>query len=110
MGKFKLSWVLAFFLCVLTSFVSVAQGRNLTGTVRDDKGSPLVGATVIIKESNTSATTDANGHFSIAVPSNGRTLVISFVGMQSQERAIGNATDVSISLASATATLSDVVV
>ncbi|HEX8315610.1 MAG TPA: carboxypeptidase-like regulatory domain-containing protein, partial [Flavisolibacter sp.] len=71
---------------------------------------PLVGATVTVKGTSVATTTSDSGRFSISVPPNGRTLVVSYVGMQSQEVAIGTGSTVSVSLAGTSGTLTDVVV
>lgn len=110
MGKANFSWVLAIFLCVLSSSTSFAQGRNVTGTIKDERGAALSGATVLVKNSNVSTTSDANGLFSINVPANGKTLVVSYVGMQNQEFPLGSSNVVDISLAASSTTLNDVVV
>ncbi len=59
-----------------------AQTRTITGKVTDEKGSPLAGATITASGSNTKTTSNAEGNFSITVPSTTRSLVISYVGYQ----------------------------
>jgi hypothetical protein len=55
--------------------------NSVYGTVRDERGQPLSGATIGIKGTRTATTTDANGNFSIQAPGNGdNTLVVSYVG------------------------------
>src|SRR5437764_7482677 len=74
-------------LCVsCISIITFAQqGKRVTGTVTDDKQLPLVGATVSVKGSKISTTTDAIGKFSLTVPDNTQTLVVTYVGMQNRE-------------------------
>src|SRR5690242_4385566 len=95
-------------LCATLLFtVSFAQ-RTISGTIYDEKHDPVVGATVSVKGTLVATTTDATGKFTIGVPANGRTLVVSYVGMQSKEVAIsGNS--MSVTLSAANNTLSDVV-
>jgi TonB-linked SusC/RagA family outer membrane protein len=97
-------------LATLLFFISSwSQGRTVTGTVTDDKGSPLSGATVSAKNSTVSTSTNASGGFTLSVPASARTLVVSYVGMTSQEVPVGNGS-LSIRLSASSATLNDVVV
>ncbi|HEY1113674.1 MAG TPA: carboxypeptidase-like regulatory domain-containing protein, partial [Chitinophagaceae bacterium] len=110
MRKYLLSGVLPVFLSMFFFLSSLAQERVLTGTVRDDKQAPLAGATVSVKETKAMTTTDANGQFSIRVGANGKTLVISYVGMEAREVAIGSSNTVNASLVPTGTTMTDVVV
>jgi TonB-linked SusC/RagA family outer membrane protein len=87
-----------------------AQSNPVTGTVRDEKGNPLTGATVSAKGSNVSTTSDAKGNFTINLPPGGKTLLISYVGMQSAQQTISGATAGTIVLKASAANLGDVVV
>jgi TonB-linked SusC/RagA family outer membrane protein len=61
------------------------QPTPVTGTVTDENGEPIIGATVMVKGSSIGTITDVNGKFSLAnVPEDG-VLVFSFVGMRTQE-------------------------
>lgn len=63
-----------------------AQTKHITGKVTyADDGQPVAGAAVIIKGTTSGVSTDADGNFSISVPNNYKTLVVSFVGMQTAE-------------------------
>src|SRR5687767_12598402 len=74
-----------------------AQSKSVTGKVTDAAdGSPLPGVTVTVKGSTVAAQTQADGSFRIEVPQSARTLVFSFVGHQTQEVDISNASSVSI--------------
>ena len=110
MRKYLLSGVLPVFLSMFFFLSSLAQERVITGTVRDDKQAPLAGATVTVKETKAMTSTDANGQFSIRVGATGKTLVISFVGMESREVAIGSSNTINTSLAPTGTTMTDVVV
>jgi len=65
---------------LIFSITCMAQDRQVTGIVRDEKNLPLDGATVSIKNGTTSVVTKADGKFQIKVPSGKTTLIISFVG------------------------------
>ena len=99
------------FLCLaLVSNMAQAQDIHVKGTVTDEKGLPAANATVAIKNSKTGVTTDANGAFSIDVPSQQTVLQISFLGYQTQEIVVGNKTNLSVNLAVSSSQLNDVVV
>ncbi len=84
-----------FLLIVLFVFVGVstllAQTRIITGTVTSavEGEGPIPGVTVQVKGTTIGAVTDLNGKYSISVPQNATTLVFSYIGMKSQEVAIG---------------------
>ena len=65
------------------SVASVQQTQQATGHVEDSQG-PLIGATVMEKGTNNGTVTDFEGNFSLNVKP-GATLVISYVGYESQE-------------------------
>ena len=95
---------------VLFFTASWSQGRTVTGTVLDDKNSPLSGATVTVKGTTISTSTNQEGAFRLQAPTTARILLVSFVGMQTKEVPVGNGNNVSISLTGGTTTLNDVVV
>lgn len=85
------------FLLISTSIV-VAQ-TTVTGLVSSTEGEPLIGASIVIKNSNQGTVTDFNGNFSIEVPDvNGTTLVFSYTGYQDQEILLNGQTNLSIAL------------
>ena len=67
-----------------------AQVSKVTGTVTShEDGLPVVGASVLVKGTQVGTVTDIDGNFTITnVPSSAGTLVISFIGMKTQEVAI----------------------
>ena len=103
-------------LCFLAvGLLQEVSGQNLpvTGTVTNKvNGEPLLGATIQVKDSKTSTTTDAQGRFSIMVPKAGVSLLISYTGMKQVEIKISDpAAALTVQLEeSATTTLTDVVV
>ena len=64
-----------------------AQVRKVTGTVTSEEdGLPVVGASVLVKGTTVGTVTDIDGNFTISnVPSSAGTLVVSFIGLQTQE-------------------------
>ncbi len=69
----------------------VKDGIKITGTVKDEEGAPLPGATVAVKGSTGGTVTDFDGKYTLEIPAGGKpVLVFSFVGMKPQEVAVGN--------------------
>ncbi|RYE27080.1 MAG: TonB-dependent receptor [Sphingobacteriaceae bacterium] len=87
-----------------------AQNRTVNGTVFDEKGVTLPGASVTVKNTKISAGTDLNGNYSITVPTGSTTLVFSFIGSTPQEITIGNKTSINVTLKSTSTSLNEVVV
>ncbi len=83
---------------------------NITGVIKDDKGEPLPGVAVKIKGTNTGTVTDVNGVFRLNLPTGNETLVISYIGFNSQEVAVAGKTQLNIVLESSTSKLNEVVV
>ena len=84
--------------------------KELSGSVKDTKGMPLPGVTVIVKGTTTGTVTDNDGKFSLSVPVETKILVFSFVGMKMQEITITDKSSFNIALEEETIGLDDVVV
>jgi TonB-linked SusC/RagA family outer membrane protein len=82
----------------------------LKGRVINEKGEPVAGASVSVKNSNTGTVTDKNGEFSLDVPDGNVTLIVSYVGYESQELAIGNTRSFVVSLKLSSEQLGEVVI
>lgn len=106
----KLLFLTSLFLC-LTS-ISWAQSRKLTGhVVASENGSNLSGASVTIKGTSKGVVTNAEGKFSIEIPSKGTSVVvINSIGYASQEIRVTTQTDLTVKLVTETKALDDVVV
>lgn len=83
---------------------------NIAGKVTNDKGEPLVGATVTEKGTKNTAVTKEDGNFTINTSETKAVLIISYVGYNSKELAVSNQTNVSIALLQTASNLNDVVV
>ncbi|MDR1720569.1 MAG: TonB-dependent receptor [Dysgonamonadaceae bacterium] len=88
---------------------AVAQTRQITGTVSDAEGNPLVGASVVVGGTSRGAITDENGQFSLAA-SEAQTLVVKFLGFRDNSVKIGKQTVLNITLEVDESVLEDVVV
>ncbi len=87
-----------------------AQTRTITGRITDSAGGPLSNVSVQIRGTNTGTSTDANGNYSISVPSANSRLVFSYTGMEAREVPVGNQATVNAQLQSSNASLGEVVV
>src|SRR6185437_1479186 len=97
-------------LCVLFTQAAFSQTKTVSGTVTDDKGAPIQGATITVKGTRAGTSTAVDGKFTLSVPSNATTLVVTSVGFSSQEVAIANQTSFSVTLTASQANLNEVVV
>lgn len=87
-------------LLMLVAFWSLCQGawaqggHTVKGVVVDPDGESVIGASIVLKTDKTRGTmTDLDGNFSIKLPSNESTLIVTYVGMKSQEvRAVAGRT------------------
>jgi len=111
-AKGKLALLVWSLLCMLMCGTSVYSQteKNITGTIKDDKGNLLPGASVTVKNTTIATRTDVNGKFSLNVPASAKSLVVTFVGMQEQDVTIGNKTTINVALSSVAATMADIVV
>ncbi len=85
------------------------QKNTIRGTVTDQAGEPIIGASIVIKGTSKGVVTDTEGRFTIDVP-NGSTLEVSCIGYEKRVVKVGAQRNVSITLAEDTKSLSDVVV
>ena len=67
--------------------LATAQVQTVTGTVTSEEdGLPIVGASVTVKGTQLGTATDMDGHFTIAnVPASAKSIVVSYIGMDTQE-------------------------
>ncbi|GGK70740.1 SusC/RagA family TonB-linked outer membrane protein [Rufibacter glacialis] len=97
------------FLCLEEELA--AQSRQISGRVLSTAdGSPVIGASVIVKGSTAGTNTDANGNYTLSAPPAATTLVVSFIGFTSQEVPINGRSSINISLQPDVQQLNEVVV
>ncbi|MBO5579323.1 MAG: SusC/RagA family TonB-linked outer membrane protein [Prevotella sp.] len=73
-----------FFACLFLSLGLAMAQTKVTGTVvSQEDGEPIIGATILIQGQKTGTVTDADGHFTINVPS-GKKIVVSYIGLETQ--------------------------
>ena len=93
------------FMCVSVSF----SQRQVNGTVEDNSGNPIPGASIIVVGTSSGTVTDIEGNFAISV-SSGDQLEFSFVGYESQTVTVGAQSILTITLAESTEFLDEIVV
>ena len=99
---------LAMVMVLCLSFPALAQKITVSGTVTDNTGEPLIGASVLVKGTSQGTATDIDGNFRLDVASNG-TLVVSYVGYNTQEVAVNGQTKIDIQLSENSVVLGEVV-
>ena len=92
--------------------LAMAQNRTVTGTVLDDYGEPLIGASVTAEGVTPplGVITDLDGHYEISVPAGVAQLRFSFIGQEDALETIGNRSVINVTLASANIALNATVV
>src|SRR5690606_36708049 len=96
-------------LIFFSAFQSSDNAQTVHGKVADEKGKPVHAASVTVKGTSRGSTTNDNGSFSISAAASD-VLVISSVGFTTQEVAVGNQSNISISLTSTNSQLEQVIV
>ena len=92
----RLSLLLVMVFC---AFASAMAQRAITGTVTGPDGSPLIGASVLVKGTSVGTVTDFDGRYSLTVPEGQNTIVISYTGYESQELELGSSAVINAVLA-----------
>lgn len=90
------TWLFVFLSCYC-----YAQGLKVTGKVTDEKGDPLIGASVLEKGTGNGTVTDENGAYGLTVGYNNATLVVTFVGYNKMERELNGSASQDFALADA---------
>jgi len=106
-----------FFIRLMLSFLftfsafsyASAQVKTVTGTVKDESGETIIGASVLVKGTTVGSITGINGDFKLNVPANGKSIVVTYIGMVKQELPI-TANVMNVVLQSAAKSLDEVVV
>ena len=110
MWNFKLLQKPFMFLFLLCLFPLGAMAQSVVkGTVVDEAGDPVIGATVKVEGSSAGAITDFDGNFSVEAPSNA-TLTITYVGYEPQKVSVAGKSNITVTLKEDYAMLNDVVV
>ena len=118
--KRKLFFIVALMICSLPSIMAIDNGVSVqtfqqkadvvTGNVKDSNGDPVIGASVRVKGTTIGTVTDINGNFSLSNVNPTATLMISYIGMTSQDIALDNNKSISITLQESAVGMNEVVV
>lgn len=101
--------ILSLIVALVMGVTMMMAQTQVTGTVISaEDGEPVIGASVLVKGTKTGTVTDIDGNFSLKVPGNAKALVISYIGMQTQEVAVKP--HVSVTLSSDQQVIEEVVV
>ncbi|HUP11499.1 MAG TPA: TonB-dependent receptor plug domain-containing protein, partial [Niastella sp.] len=98
------------FLLAVPALAFQQPERTVKGKITDDNKAPLANVSISVQGSKNSVMTDAEGNFTITVPSNKAILLLSSIGYGNKEVLVGNQTTLNIALTLASKQLSDVVV
>nr|WP_314897804.1 SusC/RagA family TonB-linked outer membrane protein [uncultured Flavobacterium sp.] len=102
--------IILIFMIIFTSQVTLAQVKTVKGSVTDAVGSPLPGASIAVQGESKGTITDFDGNFSIEVQK-GKTLIISYLGSETQKVVVGDDSTIKVQLKEAASTvLTEVVV
>ncbi|BBE17232.1 TonB-dependent outer membrane receptor [Aquipluma nitroreducens] len=105
----KIALLLAFFTFGLQ--VLMAQTKEVSGKVSSaEDGGAIPGVSVSVKGTTIGTVTDMDGVFRLKVPQDAKTLVLSFVGMTTQEIDLGNQTKINVKMVSENISVDEVVV
>ncbi|MDD3038000.1 TonB-dependent receptor [Bacteroides sp.] len=113
--KKQITWSIRLIALLICSFsalgIQAQKATNVKGTVYDSNKEPLIGANVSLKGNSSNGTiTDIDGQFNLNVPNLNSTLVISFIGYQTQEVALEGRSEIKIVLIDDSKSLEEVVV
>ncbi len=110
--KFYSTWKGMLLSCVflLSTFLTIAQDRRVTGKVSGNDGQGIPGVSVLLKGTQTGVSTDANGGFAINLKSGKDVLLISAIGYKSTEVKVGAQSNVVVKLEEDVSALDEVIV
>ncbi len=102
-----ISSLLALFLCIAQAGIAQKIAR---GTVKDEKGVPVVAATIEVQGTNIRELTGTDGSFTITVPNDRTSIIITSVGYEAREIPVGQGGNFEIVMRQTTSNLNEVVV
>lgn len=114
MGRIKFTLFLLLAMCLSTRAYTPAvaagpAGWHVTGTVTDETGQPLVGASILIKGTQQGTTSDGKGHFALDAPKNA-TLSVMYIGYDPIDVEVAGKTTVDVRMKEAVNMLNEVTV
>ncbi len=104
----KFSGILTLLLAFVVQ-ITFAQEKTISGTVTDDKGLPLPGVNIVVKNTANGTQSDFDGNYTISA-SRGAVLTFSYVGFQQVDKVVGDSDTVDVQLAPSASELEEVVI
>jgi TonB-linked SusC/RagA family outer membrane protein len=102
-------YLVMFLMLMLSGALAFSQTRVISGTITDESGVAVPGASIKVKGAQLGTAADANGNFKLSV-SPGATLVVSGIGVTTEEVPVGDNTIINISVKRAGTELANVIV
>ncbi|WP_455062270.1 carboxypeptidase-like regulatory domain-containing protein, partial [Prevotella sp.] len=87
-----------------------AQNFNVKGSVTDQNGEPIIGATIMEEGTKNGVVTDIDGHFTLPVTSAKSRIRVTYIGYKTQEIPVAGKSDFNVKLQEDAANLDEVVV
>ena len=81
---------------LISSSIVFGQISIVKGTVVDDSGMPMLGATIVVEGTENGVTTDFDGNYLINVKKENATLIFSYIGFETQKISIGDQTTINV--------------
>jgi len=107
---FRLLLMIPVLLLMFSASLYAQSAIKITGTIVDNKGEPVIGATIKVKGTTIATAADVNGKYTISVPNAQAVLVFSYIGLTSKEETVGNRTSINVTLADNSTSLNEVIV
>jgi hypothetical protein len=96
-GNFRLRVLVILGVLLCFSTLLTAQQKIITGIVKDQKGEPIIGATIVGKGTSLGTLSDADGKFKLSLPVNINVLSVSYLGMKALDINLkGNTVEVTL--------------
>ena len=109
LNKSKFVWIFLFCMFSNSSFLAQSQ-EKISGVVKDVNGTPLLGASILVKNTNKGAQSDFDGNFSISVSNEKAVLIISYLGYVTQEIVVGSRSKINVVLKEDASQLDEIVI
>lgn len=92
------------------NFSEILNQQRISGTITDENGQPLAGATIIVKGSKTGVVSDFDGGYSLSISNSSETIVVSYIGYETIEVPINNRSVVNVQLKTSVTSLDEFVI
>lgn len=94
----------------VTNTPSQQKQRTVKGRITDDKGEPVIGATIVLKGTSTGDLSDVDGNYSLRFTANNPILVFSYLGLETVELPVGASNDLDVVMKESTVKIEQVTV